>query len=176
MIWSYQLAFTGFLSKSFSKNCWESLEEESIFRKPQAYEYICWGFLLISWYSNVKQPLQVQFLGISRITSLITKLDVCIAIKCNIKKQNKSFSCEWDVIIDRGVLTPCRTSKMKLSAVNYFWKIYRVLNMALISLFKVNDNNNAGVHRLNQIMFKLLILNQSLQLSCLQIEQLLVNC
>ena len=36
----------------------------------------------------------------------------------------------------------------------------RVLNKPLINLFKANDENNSGIERLNQIMFKLLTLNK----------------
>ena len=42
-----------------------------------------------------------------------------------------------------------------------------------MNLFKVIDRNNSGVVRLNQIMLKLPIFSEFLQLNYLQIEQLL---
>ena len=50
------------------------------------------------------------------------------------------------------------------------------LNRPLANLFKVNDKNNSGVVRLNQVMFKLLIVNRFLRLNCLQTEKLVANC
>ena len=49
-------------------------------------------------------------------------------------------------------------------------------NMPLISLLKCNDKNNSGFVKLNQIMFRLIILSKLLLVSCFPIEQLLPNC
>ena len=55
LIWSYLLAFTGFLSKFVLKHFWKSFEDGSIFSKLQTYGNICSGFLLlITWLNNSK--------------------------------------------------------------------------------------------------------------------------
>ena len=52
LIWSDLLVCTGFLGKYFLEDCWESVEEASIFSKLQAYENICYGFLLLLTWNN----------------------------------------------------------------------------------------------------------------------------
>ena len=141
----------------------------SVFNNLQAIGNIQGGFLLLTLKSWLFQDWSPKSCAVNPPDGAQLKWNLSLATSDTVKRTAASWFPGY-FLHNFSAVTLLWSYSYKKSLINHYHKKvkqrFSTKNWFLKRFFKVKENNNSGVLRLNQMMSKLLIIRKFLQINC----------